>query len=279
MILKPRLGRKPRRVKAKNIPLPVFMGLFNEGSGNIVSDLSGNGNTGSLVGDTHFVGGKFGHALDFDGTGDYVNCGDTSFLSNTQGAISIWVYIDTLVNAGKLVGHGGDTTGTIFGLEIREDTNWYFSVIQRLGGGDLSAFRGNTIITAGRWYHVVLTSDGTVWKIYIDAVDEGTLTALPFNSGTNNGDWFGDSTNANQTFGIAALEFENVWAGEVDCQIDNVIVFDQYFTASQVVELNRNPSPWFERDPTELWAAATAGAAPSVTIPIMIHHYKQAGGL
>lgn len=51
---------------------------FDEGSGNIVKDTSGNGNDGVIHGAT-WVDGKFGKALYFDGNGDFT--------------ISAWTYL------------------------------------------------------------------------------------------------------------------------------------------------------------------------------------------
>ena len=44
---------------------------FDEGSGSVVKDISGNGNNGTIYGAT-WVDGKFGKALSFDGMDDYV---------------------------------------------------------------------------------------------------------------------------------------------------------------------------------------------------------------
>ena len=71
MILKPRLFRKP------NLSNPISKGLvgcwlMNEGSGNTVADLSGNGNTGTLISDVTWIGGDTGQALTFAGSNDWV---------------------------------------------------------------------------------------------------------------------------------------------------------------------------------------------------------------
>ena len=46
---------------------------FEDGSGVSVSDASGSGNGGSVVGATWDPAGKFGKALSFDGAGDFVS--------------------------------------------------------------------------------------------------------------------------------------------------------------------------------------------------------------
>lgn len=50
----------------------VGMWLFDEGSGNVVEDLSGKDNNGTIAGGAKWVDGMFGKALSLDGTDDYV---------------------------------------------------------------------------------------------------------------------------------------------------------------------------------------------------------------
>ena len=59
-------------------PHPGLVGWwsFNEGTGTIAGDSSGNGNTGTINGAT-WVDGKYGKALSFNGVNNYVEIGDT----------------------------------------------------------------------------------------------------------------------------------------------------------------------------------------------------------
>jgi hypothetical protein len=66
---------------------------FDEGTGSTVKDISGYGNDGTFVGDTHFVDSEIeGYALSFDGTGDYVNCGNVLNLGETT--VTLWFKSD-----------------------------------------------------------------------------------------------------------------------------------------------------------------------------------------
>lgn len=62
---------------------------FDEGSGTIASDSSGNDNTATLTNGPIWTSGEIGGALSFDGIDDYV-----SFASQAQSTMSIsaWVY-------------------------------------------------------------------------------------------------------------------------------------------------------------------------------------------
>jgi len=62
----------------ENPPIPLDDGLvgywsFNEGSGTIAHDYSGNGNDGTINGGATWVAGISGYALSFDGFNDYLD--------------------------------------------------------------------------------------------------------------------------------------------------------------------------------------------------------------
>jgi len=72
--------------------------LFNEGGGNIVYDLSGHGNHGTLGGGTagycpSWVAGKFGSALDFDGDNDYVEISHDPSIDFGDGSFTILLWV------------------------------------------------------------------------------------------------------------------------------------------------------------------------------------------
>jgi hypothetical protein len=63
---------------------------FDEGSGAIVHDSSGNGNNGSLYGGT-WVDGKYGDAVNLNGALNNYVVSSNSFSSSTTGTISVWI--------------------------------------------------------------------------------------------------------------------------------------------------------------------------------------------
>lgn len=70
---------------------------FSEGAGTTTADVSGNGNTATLIGPAWAAQGKFGSALSFDGVNDYVQVADAGSLDMTTGfTLSAWVLADTL---------------------------------------------------------------------------------------------------------------------------------------------------------------------------------------
>ena len=70
----------------------VGMWLFEEETGNIIKDSSGNGNHGEVLGNAKRAGGKFGKGLAFDGVDDYVKVPNSDSLNPKKGiTVMAWV--------------------------------------------------------------------------------------------------------------------------------------------------------------------------------------------
>jgi len=139
---------------------------FDEGTGSTALDWSGHGNHGTINGDPQSVAGYDGDALEFDGSGDYVNCGNGPSLQ-IQDAITIafWFKVEAFQttweaflskgdNSYRASRGGGDGNATHLGIS----------------GTSVGNFNGNVIITGGDWHHYAGTYDGTNARIYIDGV-------------------------------------------------------------------------------------------------------------
>jgi len=146
---------------------------FDEGTGNTVYDLSGNGNHGTIYG-AKWVQGKFGKALSFDGVDDYVDCGDDESLNPGTGSftISIWVggYTDTSSNMHTLVAKGDPLDGPSndgYIIDLRGG-----KVRVSIGDGTNRAefsYVGPSLADGG-WHHIVLVVDRNTqqMKAFID---------------------------------------------------------------------------------------------------------------
>ena len=155
--------------------------LSYPGSGTTWTDLSGNGNDGTLVNGVGFDEGNFG-SLSFDGVDDYVRCTPKNSTTNglyfggaTSISVSAWVKNNTtntfnnfvmyedIVNGNSVEpvrlstrGHVGDNTAS-------------FSISQ--SDSSYSAF-SNTILNNTDYYHLTGTfGDGYV-KIYVNGIFE-----------------------------------------------------------------------------------------------------------
>ena len=71
----------------------VAIWTFDEGSGNVAKDSSGNSNDGKFVKEPKWVNGKLGKALEFNGTDNYVDCGNAKSFDITN-AITIVAWMN-----------------------------------------------------------------------------------------------------------------------------------------------------------------------------------------
>jgi hypothetical protein len=150
----------------------VYRGLvgywkFDEGSGTIAHDSSGNSNDGTLMNGPNWVYGKFGKALSFDGVDDYVNVNDANSLDLTTVTIAAWVKTSSL-EAMDIVSKGFDWTETPvnYGL-VSANNRAYVIWTNGVCGTDALG-----LITDGAWHHVVgvLVNSTNTALIYVDGV-------------------------------------------------------------------------------------------------------------
>jgi len=128
-----------------------------EGNAN---DASGNGNNGTVYGAT-LTTGKFGQCYSFDGTDDYIDCGnDASFNITDEITIAAWIKPDSTSSGwGAIIGksYAGDRASSTYKL-VHNDADAYFII------SDQTDWQQNIsygVLTAGEWTHLaaVLTSN------------------------------------------------------------------------------------------------------------------------
>jgi len=145
-----------RRIKpAPPQQAPVAHFAFDEGTGDVLHDRSGNNAHGEIHGATWVpCGGRF--ALEFDGD-DFVDCGDSTAV-NILGAqtLSAWIYAEPIFSVFHTVPVLGNGS-----CQINQRVN----TIEATGGGFLP-FR--------KWVHVAQSWDAKTCKTYID----GTLVSV-----------------------------------------------------------------------------------------------------
>ncbi len=166
---------------------PVAQWDMDEGSGSVINDKSGNNNNGTLVNGTTWAQGKRGTALSFDGTDDYVDCGNKSVF-NLTGAMTFaaWVAPGSGINVKTIVSKTGTTAAqTTFWMDIRKSNSWiYFGGYT--SGGVAAYTTVNYNFTPGVWYYVAGTDDGTNLSIYVNGIKIKTATSQTRVSGSWN---------------------------------------------------------------------------------------------
>jgi hypothetical protein len=152
------------------------------GSGVTVNGLVG-GIGGTFVNGISFSSSNSGTFV-LDGTNDYINGDITS--NNFTGDLSaeIWFNLSATVNDWVRVIGKGDSSNRTFGF-------WYNTfdsvfLYQRYGASSIVSGVYNISIQTNTWYHVIVTSNGSTHKLYLNGVDVQTQTgAGPFYSSSS----------------------------------------------------------------------------------------------
>ena len=148
-------------------------------SGNGGSSLSGNlGGTGQSCPASGTVpcptwsnSGKFGKALSFDATDDYVNLdgADSSFDTLSTGTISTWVYPSGGGN--RAIFSVGQSSSSNYYLNLYVDsTNHISFTLWGSGSNQTYAAVTNSTISSSTWSYLAVVQDGTSLTIYVNAV-------------------------------------------------------------------------------------------------------------
>jgi len=149
---------------------------FDEGSGTIAYDYSGNGNNGTLcngstcgVQGPTWTTGKVGGALSFDGVDDYVNVGNNAILQvSTDITVVAWVKFPTVSAVGIAVGKYGNSGESGWILLHTSAGNFKFD--GRDGSGSYRSSGPSQEIDDNQWHHVGGQRKGSIWKIFVDGV-------------------------------------------------------------------------------------------------------------
>jgi len=229
-----------------------------------VYDLSSHGNHGTLGGGTAgycptWVTEKFGSALSFNGSDDYIDIGDKpDFKFTTENfTISFWAFIKDYDEVEQVpIGKGtpnelspyffwllGDSTHQLrFYVRDSDNTTWYHNDYE--------------IPTENEWYFVAAVKNGTNQKLYINGIEESSYfspaTILDDSRPLTIGSGWGTS---------AELTFYGL--------INRVMIYNRELSADEVWQLYTDPFCMFYH-PLEaelLYAAApSAVGTPTLTL-------------
>jgi hypothetical protein len=192
------------------------------------TDSSGNNNHGTLAGGPQWVAGKIGDALQFDGTDDYVDCGNPASLDIT-GPITIaaWVYPTGGGGGGygRIVDKSGDTNENGTGYKIYPRAGENFVVTLSAGG---VGHRSSTSVVLNTWNYMALVIDGTQWKFCLNGTwEQWHEDRLP--SSVSNALFIGNSS-------MAARHFQGM--------MDDVRIYNRALTSGEIAWLGGATAPF-----------------------------------
>jgi len=155
---------------------------FDDGSGGTASDATSFGHDGTITGATWSPEGRFGYALDFDGTGDYVEIANTTDLQLTSDfTVEAWVRADNWPSGVMVILRKGSVDSINYLLRKDEDNLPSFQVKSTTTDSNF-ALGSATDWGSDEWHYVVGTWEGDSVKIYVDGAlagsDEASGTPL-----------------------------------------------------------------------------------------------------
>jgi hypothetical protein len=199
--------------------------LFDEDKGDTAKDASGNGNVGALTNGPKWVNGKFGKALEFDGTDDYVDVDDNDALSGSNGkqlTVVAW-FRTTKID-------GPDNTPIVTKYESAQLKDWGLTVdagrlkfaYETEGAGadfEVNAPSMGGVVKLSQWYHGAFALDGKDVTVYLDG-EEVAAVEIPT-----------ETPNTDFNMNIGAVVYRNNYFQGI---IDEVAVFNVALNAQEI---------------------------------------------
>ena len=153
---------------------------FNEGTGTDAKDMW-EGNNGTLtnfdVGSAWKSGGECvsGSCLEFDGSNDYVGCGNDSSLRSYPLTLEVWIKTTDSGSNKGIINKYISSSGNGYQIYIGDGRlkAWYFKDFSNYTRQDNIVADGG-LINNGNWHHIIYTVNSDGGKIYVDGVLKNT---------------------------------------------------------------------------------------------------------
>ncbi len=232
---------------------------FDEGSGGTAYDSSGHGNNGvlsnlhgTIYGNTHWVEGKYGYGLSFDGKEDYLLIDSLPLGSNpNNGPVTITLWFKT-----------SDVT-PFEDKYLFSDGGWTEMGFRLLKSGKFQAMifqpAESSQAINDSWHFAALSYDynNRLLYLYLDGQLQGDPVYI-----TDLSNGFND-----EPFAIGA-GYQDIPMGFFNGIIDEVRVWNSYLTQAQIQAEMQSPTPiiepvWSFKEPTDMWTDGKFGKALS----------------
>src|SRR4249920_1718957 len=144
---------------------------FDEGTGTVVRDASGQNNNGAVSG-TAWTTGKFGNALVFNGTSAQVTIPDAPSLRLTTAmTLEAWVFPTSAPTGWRAI---VDKNVDGYYLMASTDNGNLPGVGGNWTNGNRNVF-GTSVIPVNAWTHLATTFDGTAIRLFINGVQVASV--------------------------------------------------------------------------------------------------------
>ncbi|MHC4242943.1 MAG: LamG domain-containing protein [Planctomycetota bacterium] len=154
---------------------------FDETSGTIAHDASGNGHDGTITGEPRWGAGKIGGALEFDGTDNVVELGAFDVVGPGI-TLAGWLKPNSFgINDGRVLTKAD---------EWGENNHWWmlstiaeageirlrFRLKTTDGQNTTTLIASSGVLEIGEWQHAAATWDGTTMRLYLNGEEVGSTS-------------------------------------------------------------------------------------------------------
>ncbi|MEM1293739.1 MAG: LamG-like jellyroll fold domain-containing protein [Verrucomicrobiota bacterium] len=214
--------------------------LFEEGTGTLANDSSGNGNSGTLLGDSGWAAGYEGGGLQTTG-----NSGSQLEIPHSPGihlgendgdfTVAFWMRLDQDATGSwrGLAGKGTSGNSRAFGLFLRPDRNQLLYSVSTVQGPKESG-NADGLLSVGVWTHLALVKEGSSVRLYLDGEEDSSKVLSSASIGNLQDFFLGRAPGS---------------AAPTAASFDSLLIYDRALSASEVAqakavgqsEINRSP--------------------------------------
>ena len=187
------------------------------GSGTSWTDLSGNGNNGTLTNGPTYSSANKG-SISFDGVDDYIDISKQILKNRTEFTINITFFTSTL--AGVLINEGNSSNVGV-SWWLAAGTN---ATILQFGDGTNNSYSNSTItLSQNVWTNICFTYQNKTGTTYVNGISQRTYT------NTNEISWHISNTTKLCTRESAASSFSNA-------RVSNLHIYNRALSASEILQ-------------------------------------------
>jgi len=187
------------------------------------------------------------YSMSFDGTNDYIDCGDSNDFSFGNGttdspfSVSFWLNASTFATNLGIISKDYDGSNREWTIGQFSSSNKIRFLLKNNGGGNQQSIDSTNTLSTGQWYHIVCTYDGSGGNnaadgltIYIDGTAETptNITKQTYTAMAN--------TIAPLTFGAYQTGASQLG---ISGKIDDVSIFSVELSSSEVSTIWNNGIP------------------------------------
>ena len=204
--------------------LTLFLDASNirsyPGSGTTWSDLSGNGNNGTLTNGPTFSAGNLGSIV-FDGTNDYIYRSSLSNFNSSTYTILLWAKFNSMSAYGILFSLGRSSSDADSEAQLQQANSrlvyWDYN-----GSMAFNFIQSSGTLSTNVYQYLGFTKNSTTGTFYIDGYSSGTGTAA-FNASISTND-----------FTIGADIRDSI--SFVNGNIPQFLIYNRVLTADEVLQ-------------------------------------------